>query len=89
MNHVNIRITGKVQGVSFRAALLDKARELGLRGFVRNQPEGSVYAEVEGDEDLINTLIAWCHKGPPGARVERIEVSTGSPKAFEGFEVMK
>ncbi|MBL4736088.1 MAG: acylphosphatase, partial [Flavobacteriales bacterium] len=61
MIHYKIRIEGKVQGVWFRASTRDEAGRLGLRGFVRNEPDGSVYAEVEGEENEINEFVKWCH----------------------------
>ncbi len=89
MKHYNLRITGKVQGVWFRASTRDKAREVGVNGFVRNEPDGSVYAELEGEESDVQELIDWCHKGPERARVEEVEVEEGSSKGFDDFEVRR
>ena len=56
-------IYGKVQGVFFRASTKDKAIELGLKGFVRNQPDGTVEVIAEGSEKQLQELVAWCHEG--------------------------
>lgn len=64
-----VRISGLVQGVFFRASTRDLARRLGLTGWVRNLPDGSVEALFEGDSDNVKEAIRWCYKGPPGARV--------------------
>jgi acylphosphatase len=69
-----IRITGWVQGVAFRAYTLDEARRLSLSGFVRNLADGSVEAEAEGERSQVETLVRWCHRGPPAARVEEVLV---------------
>jgi acylphosphatase len=87
--HVTIRIAGKVQGVFFRASALDRARELGLRGFVRNEPDGAVYAEAEGEDHRVEQFIAWCHQGPDRAKVETVVVQETDWAGFEGFEVRR
>lgn len=89
MQHVNLTISGKVQGVWYRKSAELKARELGLKGFVKNQNDGSVYAEVEGEEATIEAFIQWCWQGPPLARVENIKVKKGTWLGFEGFEVRR
>jgi acylphosphatase len=66
-----------------------KARELGLCGFVKNLPDGSVYAEAEGDAALLDALADWCRRGPEGTKVERVEVSEGAWCGFEKFEVVR
>ena len=85
--HRAIRVHGRVQGVSFRAAARAEARRLGLAGFARNQPDGSVAIEVEGDEAAVDAFVAWCRVGPPAARVERIEVAVAAPKGYNDFTV--
>jgi len=67
-------ISGRVQGVFYRANTRDEARRLGLTGWVRNLPDGRVEAVVEGEEAKIKELIDWCHEGPPGALVRDVEV---------------
>lgn len=87
--HFKLKITGKVQGVWYRASTKRKARELGLCGFVRNQPDGSVYAEVEGTEAQIRALFDWCRQGPELARVEKVTVKEGDWVGFGRFEVIR
>lgn len=67
-------ISGRVQGVFFRAATRDEARRLGVRGWVRNLPNGMVEALFEGEKAAVNRILAWCYKGPPYAIVDRVEV---------------
>jgi len=70
-----LRITGRVQGVAFRASTITAARVLGLAGWVANRADGSVEAVAEGDEAEVAALIRWCHHGPPAARVDHVEVT--------------
>lgn len=87
--HYNIRVTGKVQGVWFRASARKKADELGVTGFVQNEPDGSVYLEAEGTHEALEQLKAWCAAGPPGAMVEQVETSVSGLKHFSVFEIRK
>lgn len=66
----HLRVTGQVQGVFFRANTVQRARQLELRGWVRNAADGSVEAVAEGDRAAIEALLAWCEHGPPRARVD-------------------
>ncbi len=87
MPHYRLRITGLVQGVFYRQSLYDQARQLGINGMVRNEPDGSVYAEIEGAEEALRSLIAWAWEGPQRARVERVEVEEGQERGYGGFHV--
>jgi acylphosphatase len=87
MKHINLKITGKVQGVWYRKSTFDEARRLGLKGFVRNQPDGSVYAEAEGEAEILDQFIAWCKVGPRLARVMEVKVEEGPIEHFDSFEV--
>lgn len=82
-----VLIAGKVQGVYYRASTRDQANALGVMGFVRNENDGSVYAEIEGDEEGVEKLIAWCKQGPQGAKVENVKVVEQSKKGYKGFEI--
>ncbi len=82
-----IRVHGRVQGVSFRMAARDQARQLGVRGFARNEADGSVAIEAEGEPAALEAFVAWCQQGPPAARVERVEVTSGAPSGHETFRV--
>ena len=85
--HVNIMVSGKVQGVFYRASTREKAEALGVKGFVRNERDGSVYVEAEGEEENLNRFIAWCKTGPPGSSVHKVDVISGELKGFTRFEV--
>jgi acylphosphatase len=89
MKHYKILISGLVQGVYFRASTKEKAEELGLKGIVRNMPDGNVYLEAEGEEDRIDLLIDWCKRGPERARVEEVVAEEGPLKKFTSFEVSR
>jgi acylphosphatase len=83
-----VRIHGRVQGVFFRNWTADKARALGLRGWVRNRRDGSVEFLAYGDDEAVEALIAACRTGPPAAKVERIEVEIAEGEDLpSGFEV--
>lgn len=83
--HFNITISGKVQGVFFRASTKAKAEALNLTGFVRNERDGSVYTEAEGEEESLRQFVDWCRKGPPRANVEKCEVDDGPVRGFSSF----
>ncbi len=85
--HYSIRVLGKVQGVFFRALSKEKADELGITGFVRNEPAGDVYIEAEGEEDSIQQLIIWCRTGPPRAVVEAVRANEGTVVGYKEFSV--
>ena len=83
-----IVVSGRVQGVWFRASTREEALLLGLRGWVRNLPDGRVEAVAEGAEPALGRLLAWCEVGPPGARVERAEPRwETATNEFEGFSI--
>ena len=83
----HVRVAGRVQGVSFRAWTRDEARQLGVHGWVRNCDDGSVEAHVEGDEADVQELIGLMREGPPGARVDHVEVESADPEGLDRFEV--
>ena len=89
MIHVNIWVTGKVQGVNFRATTREKALEYDLHGFVCNEMNGSVYIEVEGADEKVNKLLEWCSCGPSHAQVTNVMVDHSDVKGFSGFEVRR
>lgn len=88
MRRVHIRIEGRVQGVGFRAAAQAEAERLGLSGFVRNLPDGSVEAEVEGLAVDVDAFLTWARTGPPLATVRRIEVTEQAPAGAPGFRIL-
>jgi acylphosphatase len=85
---IRIRVFGLVRGVFFRAAARDVANNLGLPGFARNEPDGSVTLEAQGKPADLKRFAAWCRRGPPGAHVERLETeSTDQLAQSEGFGI--
>jgi len=84
----HVVITGRVQGVFFRASTAEKADELGLTGWVKNTAEGCVEAVFEGDEPAVNKMLAWCRKGPALAHVTKVQ-ATMEPFSgeFEKFSI--
>jgi acylphosphatase len=82
MKRLSIRVSGKVQGVNYRHYTTKKANTIGLTGFVRNEDDGSVYIEAQGNADGLNELVEWCRHGPERARVQKVE-STEIPSREE------
>ena len=86
---VHVKIEGRVQGVWFRESTRKKAQTLGVFGWVRNCPDGTVEAVAEGPEEKVKTLVSWCHEGPPSARVTRvIDAWDESRDEFDRFDVV-
>jgi acylphosphatase len=76
---VAARITGRVQGVWFRGWVRQQARQLGLTGWVRNEPDGSVAAVFVGQSESVDAILALCHGGPPLARKDRLDATPFTP----------
>ncbi|HSN98371.1 MAG TPA: acylphosphatase [Candidatus Nanopelagicales bacterium] len=74
LKQVQLFVRGRVQGVYFRASTQREARRLGITGWVKNRPDGSVEILAEAEEDQLKELIAWANRGPSAARVERVDV---------------
>ena len=74
LKQVQLVVRGRVQGVFFRASTQREAKRLGLAGWVKNRTDGSVELCAEGEEEALKELIAWAHKGPTAARVEKVDV---------------
>ncbi len=85
--YVRITISGKVQGVGFRYSALKRAGSLGIRGSVRNMPDGSVYIEAAGRDQDIGKFLEWCHQGPPLARVDKVSIDEGYDNNYRGFVI--
>ena len=80
----------QLQGVYYRATTKAVADQLGIKGFVMNQPDGSVYIEAEGDDFALESLIEFCEEGPDRAEVDSVEVERlDQTKGFKNFEVLK
>jgi acylphosphatase len=85
---VRLNVVGRVQGVFYRANTRREALSLGLTGWVRNLPDGSVEVVAEGEEDQVEKLISCCRRGPPLAIVRSVEVKRESPvNEFKTFSV--
>jgi acylphosphatase len=89
MKHLHIHVTGKVQGVFYRATAREKAIELGLNGTVKNNQDGSVTIEAEGRPDSLEAFLKWCRKGPPAARVESVEATESPLRNMQDFKVIR
>lgn len=89
IKHLDITITGKVQGVFFRLSTKAVSDQLGVKGFVCNQPDGTVYIEAEGDGFALESFLEWCGEGPDKAEVENVSVQEGELKNYRNFEVIK
>lgn len=83
-----IIVEGRVQGVWYRGSAREEATRLGIAGFARNLPDGTVEIVAEGEKEKVERLITWCHKGPPGAQVSRVRVAWDVGEGgFEGFSI--
>jgi len=80
-------VSGRVQGVGFRAATWSKAEACGVAGWVRNRPDGSVEAAFEGDPEAVEALVGFCRAGPRLARIERVEVCEEPVEGLLRFEL--
>jgi len=84
---VIITISGRVQNVGFRYHTRKTALDLNISGFVKNEPDGSVYVEANGEEVFLDQFILWCQSGPTWARVDEVKVVAMPYQDFEGFEI--
>ena len=87
ISHLNIKIEGRVQGVGFRFVARNEARKRKIKGFIRNECDGSVYIEAEGSSEQLNDFISWCHNGPPAAMVTNVEIEEDKLKNFSFFDI--
>lgn len=81
----DVRVTGRVQGVAFRFYAEQQAAELGVAGWVRNEPDGSVALHLEGARDAVDAMVAWCRRGPSSAVVEDVDVRDAAVSGARGF----
>jgi acylphosphatase len=84
-----VRVTGDVQGVSFRASARNEAQRRGVRGWARNEPDGSVTIDAEGEPDALAAFVAWCRRGPRAARVASVEVVSAAPVGHDDFHIAR
>ena len=86
---LSARISGKVQGVWFRGSTQLKARELGVTGWVKNEPDESVRLQAFGEESALERLLSWCHSGPKHARVEKVHHSYIPHEIHQDFIIVR
>ena len=87
--HLDIVVSGKVQGVYFRLTTKAVADQLGVKGTARNKPDGTVAIEAEGDPFSLDAFLEWCHDGPERAVVEKVVANEGEMKNYRNFEVIR
>ncbi|QPV63718.1 acylphosphatase [Halosimplex litoreum] len=85
----HVYVSGRVQGVFYRATTRDAARERGVDGWVTNLEDGRVEAVFEGSEPAVEAMVEWCHEGSDRARVEGVEAEYGQPEGLDGFEIRR
>ena len=85
----HLTISGRVQGVWYRGSMQEEAHRLGVAGWVRNRPDGTVEAEVEGEPALVEALVAWARQGPRGARVADVDVQWLEARGERGRFVVR
>lgn len=86
---ISITVSGKVQGVNYRASARDVATELGVLGYVRNLSNGDVYLVATGNEEQLQKLIKWCHRGPAPARVIDVVTTELPAQLFDSFAILR
>ncbi len=86
---VHVFVVGDVQGVNFRWYCRNEASSRGVRGFVRNLPDGRVEAAFEGDPESVDAMVEWCRQGPPSARVGGIDVTEEEPGGDRDFTIAR
>ncbi|MEE9462675.1 MAG: acylphosphatase [Bacteroidales bacterium] len=87
IKHYNILVRGHVQGVGFRYSAMRAAELYNVFGFVRNEPDGSVYIEAEGETFNLDMYLDWCRKGPGYGRVEKVFHTASTVQGFQKFEI--
>ena len=87
--HLDITVTGHVQGVFYRGSTKAVADQLGVKGFVSNEPDGSVFIEAEGDDLALDMFLDWCKEGPEHAKVISVQCDEGELKNYRNFEVVR
>jgi acylphosphatase len=85
----HVFVSGKVQGVFYRATTQERVHETGVDGWVKNLADGRVEAVFEGPADAVEEMVSWCHEGSDRARVDDVEVSYEDTEDLEGFEIRR
>lgn len=89
IRNISIKVKGRVQGVGFRYNAMMRARELGIKGYVKNERDGSVLIEAEGDPTSLDNFTYWCTQGPNFARVDHISIHPGPVRNFKEFFIAR
>ena len=84
---VSVRVTGRVQGVAFRWYAVQEAERLGVTGWIRNEPDESVLAHVEGPDEAVDAMVGWCGRGPSYAAVRDVAVTDARPTGADDFRI--
>jgi acylphosphatase len=87
VTRAEVTVHGMVQGVFFRVETRDRARSLGLSGWVTNAPDGTVRAAFEGDDERVESMVEWCRRGPSGASVDDVDVTWVELEGEQGFSI--
>jgi acylphosphatase len=87
LKRAEVVVRGAVQGVFFRVETRDRARSLGVAGWVQNSADGSVEAAFEGDDQRVESMVEWCRRGPRGARVDDVDVTWAEPEGETVFAI--
>ncbi|PSQ24810.1 acylphosphatase [Halobacteriales archaeon QS_9_67_15] len=85
----HVSVSGRVQGVFYRATTRDEARDRGVDGWVKNLDDGRVEAVFEGPASAVEEMVEWCHEGSARARVDDVEAEYGDPEGLDGFEIRR
>jgi acylphosphatase len=89
MKRISLRVTGKVQGVFYRAGTEKIARKIGVTGFVQNEQDGNVYIEAQGTEEQLEEFTKWCRRGPERAVVENVTRQELAVRTEDGFRIRR
>ncbi len=87
MTAIRIVVHGDVQGVNFRDSVRREAESAGASGWVRNRSDGTVEAQLEGDDEAVQAVVDFCGRGPGSAQVRRVEREDAEPESLEGFDI--
>lgn len=87
--HLDITVTGQVQGVFYRASTKAVADQLGVKGIIKNEPDGNVFIEAEADDVALDMFLDWCKEGPEHANVISVQSHEGELKNYRNFEVVR
>ena len=89
IKNLRATVSGRVQGVFFRASVKKVADIIGVKGWVKNEPNGNVSLEAEGEDEMVNKLIDYCHHGPDNAVVEKVSITLGVVVGYDSFEIIE